>query len=389
MKIGFFIDTFYPMVDGVILVVDNYARRLSKKHEVIVFAPRINGKDFDDTKLPYKVVRCSSFNLNFLDYCCPTPHLDKEFKKILEKSNLDICHIHSPFMVGKTGVKYAKKHKIPVVSTLHTQFNLDFERATGNPFLTKMLLKSVGKVFRSCDECYTMNSKIQQSFSKEYKLKKLPKIIRNATEMSPLNIQERKKAKEYIKKKYNIKENENIFLFVGRIDLVKNLYFIIDSLKELKNKNIPFKMIFVGSGHDEERLKKYIKNKGLNKDIIFAGRITDRDELKKYYASAKLFLFPSLFDTSSLVQIEAATQNLPSLFLKNSATSGTVTNNVNGFESDNNYKAYAKRIIEILNNKELYDKVANNSFRDLYYTWDDITKIVLDEYERLIELKRK
>jgi hypothetical protein len=28
LKIGLFIDTFFPMVDGVIMVVDNYARRL-------------------------------------------------------------------------------------------------------------------------------------------------------------------------------------------------------------------------------------------------------------------------------------------------------------------------------------------------------------------------
>ena len=28
MKVGLFIDTWYPMVDGVIKVVDNYARRL-------------------------------------------------------------------------------------------------------------------------------------------------------------------------------------------------------------------------------------------------------------------------------------------------------------------------------------------------------------------------
>jgi hypothetical protein len=29
LKIGFFIDTYFPMVDGVIMTVDNYAKRLS------------------------------------------------------------------------------------------------------------------------------------------------------------------------------------------------------------------------------------------------------------------------------------------------------------------------------------------------------------------------
>lgn len=37
LKVGLFIDTWYPMVDGVIMVVDNYAKRLSKFCDVTVF----------------------------------------------------------------------------------------------------------------------------------------------------------------------------------------------------------------------------------------------------------------------------------------------------------------------------------------------------------------
>ena len=36
INIGYFIDTFYPMIDGVIMVVDNYAKRLSKYANVYV-----------------------------------------------------------------------------------------------------------------------------------------------------------------------------------------------------------------------------------------------------------------------------------------------------------------------------------------------------------------
>ena len=43
LKIGLFIDTFFPMIDGVIMVVDNYARRLAKFNDVTVFAPAIPG----------------------------------------------------------------------------------------------------------------------------------------------------------------------------------------------------------------------------------------------------------------------------------------------------------------------------------------------------------
>ena len=132
MKIGLFIDTFYPMIDGVVTVVDNYARILSnyKNTEVIVFAPD-TGK-YDDSKLPYKVVRCKSIKLPKLDYSLPMPKIDLRFLKSLDKYNLDIIHIHSPFTIGRLGVEYAKKHNIPLFGTIHSQFYKDFYRAANN-----------------------------------------------------------------------------------------------------------------------------------------------------------------------------------------------------------------------------------------------------------------
>ena len=59
ITIGLFIDTFYPMVDGVITVVDNYAKRLMKYADVYVFAPnvKIKGKKFDDENDRFAVGR--------------------------------------------------------------------------------------------------------------------------------------------------------------------------------------------------------------------------------------------------------------------------------------------------------------------------------------------
>lgn len=58
ITIGLFNDSFYPLADGVIMVVDNYARELSKYANVIVFVPSYKDKPYDDLALSYKVVRC-------------------------------------------------------------------------------------------------------------------------------------------------------------------------------------------------------------------------------------------------------------------------------------------------------------------------------------------
>ena len=387
LTIGFFNDSFYPLADGVIMVMDNYAKRLCKDNNVIVFVPKYN-KKFDDSKLPYKVVRCRSIKIPFLDYSLPLPLFDRQYRKILKNSNLDIVHIHSPFSIGNSGLRYARKHKIPSVATMHSQFKRDFKRVVKIDRIATKLNNKLVRFFNKCDECWAVNSEVARIYYEDYKYKKLPKVMNNATEMVP--VQNEKEAKNYINKKHNLKYNEKIFLFVGRINLLKNILFIADSLALLKTKNpkFKFKMLFVGSGQDESILKNRVNKLGLNNNVIFCGKIVDRKELSYYYKRADLFLFPSFYDASSIVQIESASQSTPGLFIEGTATSCMIKDNVNGFLSKNTPAAYSDRIIEIFSNENLYKKVCENVFLDIYKTWDEIVDNSYIIYKNLIQKKR-
>ncbi len=389
ITIGLFNDSFFPMADGVLMVVDNYARRLSKYANVIVFVPRYLGKDFDDSSLPYKVVRCYSLKVPFLDYSLPMPKLDPKFMKELDKYKLDIVHIHSPFTMGMAGLSYAKKHHIPCVATMHTQFKQDIQRFVHNDTLATKLNNNLIRVFNKCDECWAVNEETARIFHEDYGYKTMPRIMDNATEMVP--VKDTKKAIDYINHKYKIKRNEKVFLFVGRINLLKNIIFIADSLKAVKEKNpkLKFKMLYVGSGQDSDKLVEHIKKIGLENDVIMCGRVMDRYELSCYYKRADLFLFPSVYDTSGIVRIEAASQSTPGLFLKDTATASTITENVNGFLSEYTVGAYSDKIIEIMNDKYLYDKVSKNAYIDLYKTWDEQVNEAYKIYLELIKKKKR
>ena len=388
LTIGFFNDSFYPFADGVIMVMDNYAKRLCKDNNVIVFVPRYH-KKFDDSKLPYKVVRCRSIKVPFLDYSLPLPLFDRKYRKELKNSNLDIVHIHSPFTIGNSGLKYAKKHKIPSVATMHSQFKRDFKRVVKIDRVATKLNNKLVRFFNKCDECWAVNEEVARIYYEDYKYKKLPKVMNNATEMLP--VENNKKAIKYINKKHNLKNSEKVFLFVGRINLLKNVLFIVDSLHALKKKSpkFKFKMLFVGSGQDEVILKNRVNRLGLNDSVIFCGKITNREELSYYYKRADLFLFPSFYDASSIVQIESASQSTPGLFIEGTATSCMITDNVNGYLSKNTIGAYSDKIIEIFKDKKLYDKVCKNVYIDIYKTWDQIVDSAYENYKYLIDNKRE
>ena len=114
----------------------------------------------------------------------------------------------------------------------------------------------------------------------------------------------------------------------------------------------------------------------------------DRELLKAIYFRAKLFLFPSKYDANSLVQIEAASQKTPTVFLENTATSSSVTKDVNGFIVKDDINVFADKIKEVLEDDELYNRVQKAAFEQLYFSWDDRVQVAYKIYQEYIDKKK-
>lgn len=380
-KVGLFIDSWYPMVDGVVKVVDNYARRLVQYCDVVVFCPATRGYNKkEDAKLPYKVVHCTSLPLINNDYNIPTSALDPVFDAQLMRSGIDFVHIHSPFTVGLAGVLYAKLHKLPVVATLHSQYKQDFEKPLGKvkPAVT-VAMNTIMRVFNSCNECWAVNEEIKELYQKEYGLTAPCKVRLNATDHQPVS--DPHEAARMVNETYGIPADATVFLFVGRINFIKNIDFTVRSLARAKAMGLNnFRMLFVGKGQNEEKLSDLVSELGLTKEVVMCGLVSDKAMLESLYSRAKLFLFPSLYDANSLVQIEAACQSTPTLFLEGAKTAATVTPGVNGYVSPDGEENYARAIMDILADTEGYERVAQAAFRDLYINWDEVVREVYVDY---------
>jgi glycosyltransferase involved in cell wall biosynthesis len=371
------------MVDGVAVVVDNYARNLLKFAEVYVFAPKSSDRTFVDN-FPYKVIRSQSYHIPLTDYDLSFPIFDIQFQKKMKKITLDIVHIHSPFAIGLCGIDYARRHNIPLIGTLHSQYKQDFFERTKSKILSEVAIKEIMKRFNKCDQLFAVSQKVSEVFF-EYGASKMPEVILNATDLCPFSDDD---YIEKLKRKYQISHLEKILLYVGRLDKIKNLDFLFESLVWLKNSEFLYKMIFVGKGPFEAGMRKKIELLGLSSQTIFTGKISDRLELSALYKLADLFLFPSLYDTSSLVQIEAASQCTPSLFLKQAVTASMISDGINGYLADDYPSAYGKKIIEIFTNLNSFSIVKENVFRDLYRTWDEIVIELNQKYMELYRLKQ-
>lgn len=385
MKVGLFIDTWYPMVDGVIKVVDNYARRLLNYCDVVVFCPEARGTDYkDDSSLPYKVVRCSSLPMIRYDYNIPTPALDPVFEAKLITSGIDMVHIHSPFTVGLAGLLFAKIHRLPVVATLHSQYRQDFEGALHFKPALDTVMASIMGVFNSCDECWAVNGGIKDLYVNEYGLTAPCKVRLNATDHKPVS--DPAEAAAVVNRTYGVPEDATVFLFVGRINFLKNIDFTVRALAKAKARGLKnFRMLFVGRGQDEEKLAEVVRKEGLNDEVVMCGLVSEREMLQNLYSRARLFLFPSLYDANSLVQIEAACQGTPTVFIEGARTAATVKSGVNGYVSPADEESYASTIMDIMADPEGYSKVSEAARRDLYLSWDDVVREVYEDYKSFLK----
>ncbi|MDR0506638.1 MAG: glycosyltransferase [Dysgonamonadaceae bacterium] len=376
--IGLFNDSYPPVMDGVALTVQNYAKALHKKNQrVCVVTPRAP-KYADSSEYP--VYRYASLPLPVRKpYCLGIPYADFPFQAMIKKIPFSLLHVHCPFSSAKVALTLKKQQKAPIIATFHSKFRADFERIFNNRQITDWMLKEVIRFFESADEVWIPQAAVEDTI-REYGYRGKVIVMENGTDFpmdSDINALKRQSRQEL-----NIPNGLPVFLFTGQHIWEKNTGLIIDTLALMNN--LQFKMYFIGTGYAEKELKAMANKYGLDSKVEFLGTIFDRKKLKSYYAAADLFLFPSLYDNAPLVLREASSQYTPSVLVRDSTASEVIIDNYNGFLTENSSQAMAKRVMELIGKPETLKQAGLNASKTIARSWDDVAEEVLDRYFHLI-----
>ena len=113
--------------------------------------------------------------------------------------------------------------------------------------------------------------------------------------------------KEVLKKRKEIItfknfEKEKYLLAIGRLTRQKNFSLLINFFKLIHNNENDCKLVIVGVGEEEYKLKKMIKKYRLENKVIFAGY---KKNVFKYLFNSKLFILTSKWEDPGFVLIEA------------------------------------------------------------------------------------
>ena len=111
---------------------------------------------------------------------------------------------------------------------------------------------------------------------------------------------------------------ENKFIFLGRINPIKNISLLIDAfyLLSKNNRNANINLVIIGSARLPYEKKYFeelcfqVKKLGLGNRIIFKGHLEGKDK-EKELASAKALVLPSKSENFGNVVLEALAQGTP------------------------------------------------------------------------------
>ena len=175
-----------------------------------------------------------------------------------------------------------------------------------------------------------------------------------------------------------------IILFLGRFIERKRPDLAIEIFAKLHAKHPDTKLIMVGEGPMEEKLKAQSSKLKVSEAIEFAGPLFGKEKLERYH-EADLFLFPSEKEGFVLVVLEAMAAGLPLLVPRALGFGEAVEDGENGFlavSSDiNDWVTKAEKI--------LFDEKINQAMRKRSrelavrkFSWEECAKKNLEVYHQ-------
>ena len=350
MQIGVFTDSYLPYTSGVVRSIETFTQELRKLgHRVYIFAPRYpHYMNKDSQHEEEGVFRFASIPApTNREFTLAVP-FSWRFKPAIEKLHLDIIHVHSPFLLGRLGARYARKKGIPLVFTFHTLYDHYLHYVPFSQNITKEITQKLCSDFcNNCDQIIVPTSIVGdyiKKFGVSCQVKKLPTGI-NFDDYANPNA-------KWLRKKYHIPDEQKILLFVGRLGKEKNVSFLISCFNKIHNLLPETHLVLVGGGPEEQELKKTIAEMNITDKVTFTGTLSKPDVINCYFG-ADLFVFSSVTETQGLVIVEAKAGGLPVVAVNAFGPSEMVVDGEDGFLTDLCEADFVDKVLLLLKDEQL------------------------------------
>ncbi len=305
LRVAFFTDTFVPTHDGVAQVTDTLARTLTRLgHAVVVFTVRPPGE-------PGWTIRPDGVQIRrFLSVAAPSyPQYRIAalpwFPSPDGRKSFDVIHIHTPGVVGLAGLLAARRWGVPTVGTYHTDL-AGMLRGSGRTALARRFFRAWGQfavdLCAKCDVATAPTEASRATLARQARgpMVASPVLVPNGVDTTVF----RPDASRGGEPSDRGGAAAPMISFVGRLTRDKGYQRFLGAL-ELLGRRRDWVAVLAGDGPHRHEVERMVgPGTPLADRVRYLGPISE-EEKAHLLARTRVFVLPSLSDTSSVALLEA------------------------------------------------------------------------------------
>lgn len=337
MKILLVISSFPPAYSygGALKIAYEFSRQLVKDgHSVTVYTTDVHDSNsrlkFEENPIWMDGIEIYHFKnlsneLAHMNFPI-APSMVSTLKKNINK--FDIIHAHEYRSFQAILVHhYAQKFGVPYVVQAHGAIPY-----LGQKNLLKIIFDKIWgyNILNDASKVIALTETESEQYMKMGASEDKIEIVPNCIDLSEYrNLPE----KGEFRKKYEIKNDEKVILYLGRLNKIKGIDLLIKAFSEISKELINVKLVIVGPDDGFLDYLVELSNKlALNDKILFTGPLYNENKIEAY-CDADVYVLPSIYETFPMTVLESMACGTPVVVTNNCGISefvgefGYVTNN--------------------------------------------------------------
>ncbi len=321
LRVAVVSETYPPEVNGVALTLARLVEGLrGNNHDVQLIRPRQGGADqgTQEALIPgfHEVLMRGLPIPRYPELRMGLPS-KAALVKLWQLRRPDVVHIATEGPLGWSALRAALYLKLPISTDYRTNFQ-SYSTHYGVGFLNKPIMGYLRK-FHNRAHCTMVPTKALQTALAAAGFHKL-KVVSRGVDTSAFDPAHRQPA---LRTQWGLSDDDLAVLCVGRLAPEKNLKLLVQAYQEIKQRVPHARLVLVGHGPMRQALQEQCP------DAIFTGQLRG-SVLAEHYASADLFLMPSMTETFGNVTTEAMASGLPVVAFNDAAAAEWLVDQVNG-----------------------------------------------------------
>ena len=372
LKVALVSETYFPQINGVSRTLERLVEHLcAEGHRVHLFIPDY-GDGCPEQRVGLEVSAFKSWRLpNYPEIHLPVVR-PATLRRHLQRTAPDLMHVATEGPLGWAALHAARRLKIPVVSSYHTNFA---------QYLNSYRLKAAeGLAWRYLR---WFHNRTGATFCPTPSIRKMledrgfstVRVWSRGVDSQAFHPDGRCPG---MRKSWGFADDEVVFLYCGRLAVEKNLALLMEAFAQLESPKA--RLLIIGDGP----LMATLKARGDTR-VVFAG-YRQGEELTRLYACADVMAFPSLSETFGNVMLEAMASGLPVIGFDVPGPKDIIQNGLTGeLLADVSSRALRDSMRRLLEDVDYRRKLGRNA--RIYaerQNWSRINGVVSDGYARCL-----